>query len=232
MAFGVASRARQTAQGHLARRTTTMTGLNGRVALITGSSRGIGAATALAFAREGADVAINYHANADAAAEVAAKVRALGRRAEAFQADVTSETDCQRLAEEAVAAFGRVDILVNNAGVGASSIGMPTIQDTTPQQLDSLLSHHVKGPFYLSKALLPQMRGLGRGDIIMVSSVAAQGLSARMGPFNIAKAGMEALAHTLAKEERQHGIRTNIVAPGLVDTEMGALLIQTRSGVD
>src|SRR4051812_4392857 len=130
MAFGVASRARQTAQGHLSRRTTKMTGLNGRVALITGSSRGIGAATALTFAREGADVAINYHANADAAAEVAAKVRALGRRAEAFQADVTSEADCQRLANEAVAAFGRVDILVNNAGVGASSIGMPTIQDT------------------------------------------------------------------------------------------------------
>jgi NAD(P)-dependent dehydrogenase (short-subunit alcohol dehydrogenase family) len=209
-----------------------MNGLVGRVALVTGSSRGIGASTALAFAQQGADVAVNYNSSAEAAADVAAQVRALGRRAEIYQADVTSEADCQRLADRAVADFGRVDILVNNAGIGASTIGMPTIGELTTEDLERLLAHHVKGPFFLSKALLPQMRQLGRADIVMVSSVAAQNLAPRMGPYNIAKAGMEALAHTIAKEERQHGIRANIVAPGLVDTELGELLVKVRSGVE
>jgi 3-oxoacyl-[acyl-carrier protein] reductase len=109
---------------------------------------------------------------------------------------------------------------------------MPSILDTTPEQLERLLAHHVKGPFHLSRALLPSMRQRDRGDIIMVSSVAAQGFAPRMGPYSIAKAGMEALAYTLAKEERQYGVRVNVVAPGLVDTELGELLIQTRSGVD
>ena len=178
-----------------------------------------------------ADVAINYHSNADAALGVAAKVRSLGRRAEVYQADVTSEADCERLAAQTVADFGHVDILVNNAGIGASTIGMPTIGDLTTHDLESLLAHHVKGPFFLSRALLPQMRTLGRADIIMVSSQAAQSLAARMGVvYNIAKAGMEALAHTIAKEERQYGARVNIVAPGLVDTELGELLIKVRSG--
>jgi NAD(P)-dependent dehydrogenase (short-subunit alcohol dehydrogenase family) len=209
-----------------------MTGLTGRVALVTGSSRGIGAATALAFAREGAGVAVNYHSNAAAAEAVAAAVRGLGGRAEVYQADVTSEADCARLAEAVVRDFGQLDVLVNNAGIGASTIGMPPIIDLTPEQLERLLAHHIKGPFYLSKALLPHLRTRGRADIIMVSSVATQNLAPRMGSYNIAKAGMEALAHTLAKEERQHGIRVNIVAPGLVETELGGLLVKRRWGTD
>jgi NAD(P)-dependent dehydrogenase (short-subunit alcohol dehydrogenase family) len=209
-----------------------MSGITDRVALVTGSSRGIGRAIAIALAREGADVAVNYHTSRDGAEVTAAEVRALGRRAEVYQGDITVKDDCLRLAESALRDFGHVDILVNNGGIGASTIGVPLIIDTTTEQMESLFAHHVMGGFHLSQALLPQMRTLGRGDIIMISSQAAQSLAAKMGPYNIAKAGMEALAHTLAKEERQYGIRVNIVAPGLVDTELGELLVQRLRGLE
>jgi NAD(P)-dependent dehydrogenase (short-subunit alcohol dehydrogenase family) len=202
--------------------------LAGRVALVTGGSRGIGAGIATELAAAGADVAVNYHANRDAAERVASEVRALGRRAEVYQADVTVQEDCQAMAQRVLADFARVDILVNNAGIGSIHVGRPLIVDTKPEDLRRLFDHHVMGSFYLCKLLVPQMRALPRGDVIMVSSVAAQSFGANSGTYTIAKAGMEALAFTLAREERQHGIRVNVVAPGLVETDMTRTLMGSR----
>ena len=209
-----------------------MADFEGRTALVTGGSRGIGAAVARAFAARGADVAINFVANREAADAVAADVRALGRRAEVYQADVTDAAACEAMARAAVRDLGPIGILVNNAGVGSVSEGQPPIADMQDDQLQHLLNAHVFGPLHLCRLLVPAMRGLPRGDVIMVSSVAAQMYGPRMGVYAIAKAGMEAMAYTLAKEERQHGIRVNIVAPGLVETDMGNKLMSFTRGVE
>jgi NAD(P)-dependent dehydrogenase (short-subunit alcohol dehydrogenase family) len=120
---------------------------------------------------------------------------------------------------------------VNNAGVGSVSEGQPQIAAMADDQLQRLLNAHVFGPLHLCRLLVPQMRECGRGDVIMVSSVAAQMPGPRMGVYAIAKSGMEALALTLAKEERQYGIRVNIVSPGLVETDMGQALMSFTRGV-
>ncbi|MGE3961826.1 MAG: SDR family NAD(P)-dependent oxidoreductase [Dehalococcoidia bacterium] len=205
--------------------------LDGRVALVTGGSRGIGRAICLRLAQDGADIAINYHSNADAAQQVADEVRALGRRAEIYAADVAVEEDCRRLAESALADFGHVDILVNNAGIGATAVGRPLVADSGPEPFERLMAAHAYGPFYLCQSLLPQMRDLDRGDVVMISSVAAQGFGATGGTYSAAKSAMEALAHTLAKEERANNIHVNIVAPGLVETDMGLALVKFTRGV-
>jgi 3-oxoacyl-[acyl-carrier protein] reductase len=205
--------------------------MQGRLALITGSSRGIGAGIALALAKAGADIAINYQSNADAANAVASEVRTLGRRAAIYQADITQEAACQAMVATVLADFGKVDILVNNAGIGSIHVEQPLVTDTRPADLQRLFDHHVMGALYLCKLLVPQMRVLPRGDVVMISSHATHALSARMGTYNVAKAGMEALAYTLAKEERQYGIRVNIVAPGLIETDTTQLLMATTRGI-
>jgi NAD(P)-dependent dehydrogenase (short-subunit alcohol dehydrogenase family) len=187
---------------------------------------------AVRFAEEGADVAINYHSNRDAADAVAGRVRAAGRRALVCQADVRDEGDCKSMVEAVQGELGPVGILVNNAGVGSASEGQPPIAQMADEQLQRLLAAHVFGPLHLCRLVVPGMRDLERGDVIMVSSVAAQMYGPRMGVYSIAKAGMEAMAYTLAKEERQHGIRVNIVAPGLVETDMGQKLVSFARGVE
>jgi 3-oxoacyl-[acyl-carrier protein] reductase len=196
-------------------------GLTDRVALITGASRGIGAATAVLMAEAGADVAINYHTNRDAAERVAERVRSYGRRAEVYQADITSWDACERMTQSVLADFGKVDILVNNAGIGYETYGTPLLTDTDPADMQKYIDYNTLGCLYMVKLIVPQMRNLERGNVVMVSSFAAQALRVRMGSYSVSKAGMEAIAFTLAKEEREHGIRVNIVAPGLVDTDMG-----------
>jgi 3-oxoacyl-[acyl-carrier protein] reductase len=206
-------------------------GLEGRTALVTGGSRGIGAAIAITLAERGADVAINYHSNRDAAEEVASRVRALGRKAGVYQADVSDWDACQSMAEAVQRELGPAGILVNNAGIGSASVGQPPIAEMSDADLQRLLNAHVFGPLHCCRLLVPPMRALGRGDVIMISSVAAQSYGPRFGVYSIAKAGMEAMAYTLAKEERQHGIRVNIVAPGLVETDMGKRLMDFTRGV-
>lgn len=209
-----------------------MGGFEGRVALVTGGSRGIGAATAHLFAERGCDVAINYQSNVEAAEAVAESIRGLGRRAAVYRADITSVADCEAMAAAVTRELGPVGILVNNAGVGSASVGQPRIAEMPDADLQRLLDVHVFGPLRLCRLLVPGMRELGRGDVIMVSSVAAQAYGPRMGVYAIAKAGMEAMAYTLAKEERQHGIRVNVVSPGLVETDMGRLLVSFARGVE
>jgi NAD(P)-dependent dehydrogenase (short-subunit alcohol dehydrogenase family) len=184
------------------------------------------------FAEHGAEVAINFHSNRGAAEAVADAVRALGRRAEVYQGDITSQADCKAMADAAVGDFGRVDILVNNAGIGYETFGTPLVTEVDPKDVQRYLEYNTLGALYMCQAVVPQMRVLERGDVVMVSSFSAQALRVRMGAYSISKAGMEALAHTLAKEERPHGIRVNIVAPGLVDTDMGEGFLQSVGVTD
>jgi 3-oxoacyl-[acyl-carrier protein] reductase len=208
-----------------------VTGLEGRTALVTGGGRGIGAAIAVKLAMCGADVAINFYSNREAAEEVASRVRTLGRKAGIYQADVGDADACRTMTEAIERELGPVGILVNNAGIGSVAVGQPPIADLSDADLQRLLNAHVFGPLHCCRLLVPPMRALGRGDVIMISSVAAQNYGPRFGVYSIAKSGMEAMAFTLAKEERQHGIRVNIVAPGLVETDMGKRLMSAMRGV-
>jgi 3-oxoacyl-[acyl-carrier protein] reductase len=203
--------------------------LKGRVALVTGASRGIGKAIAIELARAGADVAVNYRRDADAAAETVSEIEALGRKAKAYSASVENWDEDQLMVADVLKDFGRIDILVNNAGIASRG---QSVADTDPAEMERVVRVHAFGPHYLAKLVVPQMRGLGRGDIIMISSVATLGNGPRGAPYNMGKAAMEALALTLAKEERQHGIRANIVAPALTVTEMGRRLTRATSGVE
>jgi NAD(P)-dependent dehydrogenase (short-subunit alcohol dehydrogenase family) len=195
--------------------------------MVTGGGRGIGRAVCERFASEGANVAINYAGNQAAAEETAAAARAHGVRAEIYKADVADAGAVGPMCEQAISDFGQIDVLINNAGIGSSAVDRPTITGASDEQYRLLLGANLWGPINMCRALVPHMRQAARGDVIMVSSIAAQSMGARMGLYSIGKAGMEALAHTLAKEERANGIRVNIVAPGLVDTDMGRKLMST-----
>jgi NAD(P)-dependent dehydrogenase (short-subunit alcohol dehydrogenase family) len=202
--------------------------LTGRVALVTGASRGIGRAIAIALAEAGADIAVNYRRDVEAANETLAAIHAVGRKAIAYSASVEKWDEDVAMVDQVVADFGGIDILVNNAGIASRG---NSVADTDPLEMERVVRVHAFGPHYLSKLVLPHMRGRGRGDIIMISSVATLFHSANGGPYNMGKAAMEALALTLAKEERVNGIRTNIVAPSLTVTEMGQRLSRATSGV-
>jgi 3-oxoacyl-[acyl-carrier protein] reductase len=208
---------------------TTIMGLEGRVALVTGGGRGIGKAIALGLAEDGADVAVNYRRDEDAASETVAEIEKLGRRGAAYAASVDDYAQCEALAERVLSDFGKVDILVNNAGVASRGF---TVADTDPAELDRLFRTHAFGAWAMSKLVLPSMRQQPRGDIVMISSNAAIHLPPNSAPYNMAKAALEALAATLAKEEQRRGIHVNVVAPGLVDTEMGRRLVKGALGVE
>jgi 3-oxoacyl-[acyl-carrier protein] reductase len=203
-------------------------GLEGRVALVTGGGRGIGRAISLGLADDGADVAVNYRRDEEAAKETVEEIRAKGRRADLYQASVDSWDDDVRMVEQVVADFGYVDLLVNNGGIASRG---HTVADTDPTELERVVRTHAIGPHFLSKLVLPSMRERPRGDVVMISSVATAHHAAGGAPYNMGKAAIEALAFTLAKEERRHGIHVNVVAPGLVVTEMGHRLVRARAGV-
>lgn len=203
-------------------------GLEGRVALVSGGSRGIGRGIALGLAEDGAAVAVNYRKDEEAADETVQAIEAAGGRAVAYQASVASFEECQAMVEAVAADLGPVDILVNNAGNASRG---RTVVDTDPAEVALVMATHAFGAHSLSKLVLPRMRERARGDIVMISSVATKGMSANGAPYNMAKAALEALALTLAKEEQRHGIRVNIVAPGLVETEMGRRLAKGAMGV-
>ena len=128
----------------------------------------------------------------------------------------------------AIADFGHVDILVNNAGNASRG---QTVADTDPAELERVIRTHAFGAWSCAKLVLPSMRAQPRGDIVMISSAATLHIGANSAPYNMAKAALEALSATLAKEERRNGIHVNVVAPGLVDTEMGRRLVKGAMGV-
>ncbi len=204
-------------------------GLEGRIALVTGGGRGIGRAVSLALAEDGADVAVNYRRDEEAAAATVGEIEALGRRAVAVRASVDDVAEVREMVAEAVERLGPVDILVNNAGIASRGA---FVVDTDPDELARVVSIHALGSHHVTQAVLPHMRTRPRGDVIMISSAATREYGPGTAPYVMAKAALEALALTLANEERERGIRVNVVAPGLVETEMGRRLVRAVSGLD
>ena len=198
------------------------------MALVTGGGRGIGRAISLALAEDGADVAVNYRRDEGAARETVERIEAGGRRAAAYQASIDSWDDDVRLVDQVVGDFGYVDLLVHNGGIASRG---HDVADTDPAELERVVRTHAIGPHLLTKLVLPSMRERPRGDVVMISSVATSHHGAGGAPYNMGKAALEALALTLAKEERRHGIHVNVVAPGLVVTEMGHRLVRAVAGV-
>lgn len=203
-----------------------MSELAGRVALVTGASRGIGRGIALELAAAGADVIVNYRRDAEAAQEV---VEQAGGRSIAIQASMSEPADVDRLADEALAAFGAVDILVANAGI--ASRGLP-IAETDPAEVVRVMTTHTFSTHRLVQRLLPGMRSRERSDVVLISSSELNRMKANGAPYNMAKAALEALGLTLANEEVANGVHVNIVAPGLVVTDMGAKLVKAKLGLD
>src|SRR4051812_17945390 len=199
----------------------------GRVALVTGGGRGIGRAISLRLAADGAAVAVNYRRDADAAKQTVADIEAAGGTARAYQASVDDWDADVAMVEAAVNELGPISILVNNGAIASRGL---SVADTDPAEMERVVRTHAFGPHYLSKLALPAMRTTDCGDIVMISSVATNNMNANGAPYNMGKAALEALARTLAKEERSHGIHVNVVAPGLVATEMGDRLTKAMTG--
>jgi 3-oxoacyl-[acyl-carrier protein] reductase len=201
--------------------------LLGRVALVTGGGRGVGRAISLRLAAAGAAVAVNYRRDEDAARQTVADIDDAGGTARPYRASVENWSDDLAMVDAIAKDFGGVDILINNAGIASRGL---SVADTDPAEFERVVRVHAFAPHYLSKLVLPHMRQRPRGDVIMISSVATSSMSGWGAPYNMGKAATEALALTLAKEEQRHGIRVNIVAPGLVVTEMGDRLARATKG--
>ncbi len=190
--------------------------LKGRTALVTGASRGIGRAIALALAEEGADVAVNYVASEAAAREVAEQIQKLGRRTPLARADVADYPDTFRMAQEVLKEFGHLDILVNNAGITS---------DTTFIKMDhaawrKVLAINLDGVFNCTKVFIDQMVKQNYGRVVNITSVIGQIGNFGQANYAASKAGVAAFTKSLAKELAGKGITVNAVAPGFIETEM------------
>ena len=194
--------------------------LQGKCALVTGGSRGIGRAVCLELARQGARVAVNYAGNAAAAQETVEACRALGAEAFAIQADVAGAAESEAMVKEVLARFGRLDILVNNAGVTRDGL-MLTMKEA---DWDAVLDTNLKGAFHCMKAVYRPMMKQKYGRIVNLSSIV--GLRGNAGQANYAasKAGLTGLTKSLAKELAARNVTVNAVAPGFIDTDMTAAL--------
>jgi 3-oxoacyl-[acyl-carrier protein] reductase len=200
--------------------------LTGKVALVTGGSRGLGRAIALAFAGQGADVAINYRGNADAAASVVEQIRHMGRRAEAIQGDTSGGREAaEAIVKAALDAFGTIDILVNNAGITRDNLMLRMDEAEWQAVIDTNLS----GPFWMTKAIARPMVKARAGRIINMSSVAGRMGNAGQANYAAAKAGLIGLTKTTARELASRSITCNAIAPGLIETDLIADLPEQAS---
>ena len=204
---------------------TRLFDLSGKVALVTGGSRGIGRAISLALAAHGAKVAINYATNAAAADETA---RAIGGTDAAITlaGDVGDPAAAAALVEQTIAAFGRIDILVNNAGVTADDL----ILRMSEAEWDKVIDTNLKGTFSVTKAAIRPMVRQRFGRVISISSVAGIVGNAGQANYSAAKAGMIGFTKAIAKEVASRNITANIIAPGIIDTEMTADLTEAQRG--
>jgi 3-oxoacyl-[acyl-carrier protein] reductase len=190
--------------------------LNGHVALVTGGSRGIGAAIAAALADAGAAVAVNYRENADQAEAVAAGIKSTGGRAIAVAADVSRGDAVAAMVQQVATVLGPVDILVNNAGMAI----VRGIDELTESEFDQTIAVNLKSAFLCSQAVLSAMRARQWGRIVNISSGAARGAGAIGVHYNASKAGMEGLTRGYAARLVKQGITVNAVAPSLIETDM------------
>ncbi len=199
-------------------------GLEGRVALVTGASRGIGRAIALALARDGADVAVNFRQSGEAAAQVVAETAALGRKAIAVQADVRDRAQVKGMVERVHCELGGPDILVNNAGI----VRDKPLAFMSEEEWDEVVDTSLKGAFLCTKAVARLMARTRWGRIINISSDAALLGDAQRANYCAAKAGLLGLTRAAARELARQGITVNAIAPGIVETDMTAGMAEVR----
>ena len=190
-----------------------------KVALVTGGSRGLGRAIALALAKQGADVAVNYRGNAEAAAAVVTEIRSLGRAAIPVQGDTSAGREaCEAIVKAALDEFGKVDILVNNAGITRDNL----IMRMDAEEWDSVIGTNLSGPFWMTRAIARPMLKARAGRIINMSSVAGRMGNVGQANYASAKAGLIGLTKSVARELASRGITCNAIAPGLIETELTA----------
>ena len=202
----------------------TMFDLSGKAALVTGGGRGLGRAIALAFARQGADVVINYRGNSAAADATAEEIGALGRRGLAVQGDTSAGRDaCEAIVKAALDELGKIDILVNNAGITRDNLLVRMDADEWEAVIDTDLS----GPFWMTRAVTRPMMKARSGRIINMSSVAGRMGNPGQANYAAAKAGLIGLTKTVARELASRGVTCNALAPGLIETELTASLSET-----
>jgi 3-oxoacyl-[acyl-carrier protein] reductase len=197
--------------------------LDGKIALVTGSSRGIGRGIALAFAGEGADVVVNFRRDETAAMETVGAIEDLGRRAVALQADVSDWPQVESLAKRALEHFGRYDIVVANSGVASRTY---TTWDMPLEEWHRVTDINLNGVFYTCKATAKHLVDRRQGTIILISSIGADSCAPMGAPYYVSKAGVNALTKTLAKECAPAGVRVNCIAPGLIASDMGNRLLK------
>lgn len=190
--------------------------LEGKVALVTGASRGIGREIALELAREGASVAVNYAGSEAKALEVVDEIKAMGRDAFAIQADVSNSESVTDMAKETIERFGKLDILVNNAGITKDNLLMRMKES----EWDDVININLKGVFLCTKAVTRQMMKQRSGRIINISSIVGVSGNAGQANYVAAKSGVIGLTKTTAKELSSRGITVNAVAPGFITTDM------------
>lgn len=193
-----------------------MLGLEGKVAVVTGASRGIGRASAIMFAQLGCNVIVNY-VNSELAANETVKLASIaGTRSLPFRADVSRKSDSEAIIDFTLKEFGRVDILVNNAGIWKEA----AIDTMTEAQLNEMLDININGVFFPTTAVVPSMKKQKSGNIINIASTAGQRGEALHSHYAASKGAIISLTKSLAPELAQHNIRVNCVAPGWVDTDM------------
>lgn len=197
--------------------------LKDQVALVTGGSRGIGRAIALALAEAGADVAVNYSGNEEKALEVVAEIEKLGRRGIAIRANVASGEQVEQMVSQVLDTFGKLDILVNNAGITRDNLIMRLKEEDWDQVIDT----NLKGVFHCIKAVTRPMMKQRSGRIINISSVVGVIGNAGQANYVAAKAGVIGLTKTTAKELASRGITVNAIAPGFIETDMTDVLSES-----
>lgn len=197
-----------------------MFNLTGKTALVTGASRGIGRGIALCLAKQGADVAVNYHSSADKAEAVAKEIETLGHQAMTVKADVSVKAEVSLMVAAVKEKFNRIDILVNNAGI----LSYRTLEQMTEEDWDRVIDTNLKGQFLCAQAVAPLMIENGGGRIINIASIASGGVGVSfpaLSHYCASKGGVVALTEGLAFELGPKGINVNAIAPGVIETDMG-----------
>ena len=200
-----------------------MAGLSGRTALVTGAGRGIGRATAVRLARDGARVAINFKGNTAAAEETKQAIEAAGSKAALIQGDVSVDADAERVVKEALAfGDGKLDILVNNAGITRDNL----LLRMSAEEWDAVLDLNLRGAFLVTKAAMRPMMKQRGGRIVNVASISGVTGNAGQANYSAAKAGLIAFTKTVAREMASRNITANAVAPGFVPTDLTSIVPQ------